>query len=175
MALYLNRARTALREDPNIKAHVGFNEWDESIGVTDVPLTPTSLWRDGCTDWWSCRLAVPEGARQLDASFHNGVGLWENNGGSDFMALCRRAEMHEVREVESMETSELAGGTLHVCKLKRKNAANRRDKWMQEKIVRVWAPKVTGSAAWGTGSCFFRGVGAVGVEGEGKGKGFAAI
>jgi len=139
--LYFNRAKSVLRHNPNIKAKVGFNEWDEGCGVRELVLSPTNLWRDEHTDWWAAGIdAVPEGATQLDVVFHDGCGTWDNNDGSDYMVLASNAASAEVRRIESMEVYDHAGGKLHICRLARKGNVNRRDRWMQERLLRVWTP-----------------------------------
>lgn len=51
LTLYANRRRMAhgLGDSPNVRLHVGFNEW--SSGSQELELKPSNLWRGHDIDW----------------------------------------------------------------------------------------------------------------------------
>ena len=58
--------------------HQGLNGWSAS-SIVDLPLIPLG------SDVWYVDLNLPLEALELDFVFHDGAGLWDNNGGSDWV------------------------------------------------------------------------------------------
>jgi hypothetical protein len=72
-----NPTGRALASASMVKAHVGFNAW-ASVLSPDVTMTRSSA------GTWSCTVAVPSTATQLDVVFNDGGSTWDNNGGQDW-------------------------------------------------------------------------------------------
>jgi hypothetical protein len=72
-----NPTGRALASATSVKAHVGFNAW-ASVLSPDVAMTKSSA------GTWSCTVAVPSTATQLDVVFNDGGSTWDNNGGQDW-------------------------------------------------------------------------------------------
>ena len=72
-----NPAGRGLALATTVKAHVGFNAW-ASVLAPDVAMSKSP------TGTWSCTVAVPSTASQLDVVFNDGGSTWDNNGGQDW-------------------------------------------------------------------------------------------
>lgn len=59
-----------------VRAHVGFNNWNNVISPD--PLMTSSNGN------WTLSVSIPTDATQLDVVFNNGAGVWDNNGGQDW-------------------------------------------------------------------------------------------
>jgi hypothetical protein len=73
-----NPAGGPLAGATQVRAHVGFNNW-ESVVSPDALMT----W-DAQTQRWGLSVSLPTSASQLDLVFNNGAGVWDNNGGADW-------------------------------------------------------------------------------------------
>jgi len=67
-----------LESAAQVYAHVGVNGWS-TVWPTDVAMS----W-DGGSGVWETTLDVPLWAWQMDVAFTDGLGNWDNNGGSDW-------------------------------------------------------------------------------------------
>ncbi|KAG2497276.1 hypothetical protein HYH03_004860 [Edaphochlamys debaryana] len=150
-ALYVNRRRlqNGLSENPNVRVRLGFSGW--SCGGQELHLKPTNLWRAEDLDWWSAHLTVPEDATDLAFVVTDGHGLWDNNYGSNYVSTVKPSPKTapsgtpqvSPRQVESVESTPHAGGTLDIVTLSKRQGpkdARRANKWTEEKRVRVWMP-----------------------------------
>jgi len=84
--LLFNRMQSeALRSRPRIQLIYGFNHWELKAEAGDrADLLPTSIPKDAGSDFWSCKIKVPEDAYELNFVLTDGQSLYENNSGQDF-------------------------------------------------------------------------------------------
>ncbi|MCC6320669.1 MAG: hypothetical protein IT438_04440 [Phycisphaerales bacterium] len=78
VAIAYNPSGRPLAGAPNVRAHVGFNNW-QTVVSPDVLLAwnaPTSRWEGS--------FAVAANASQLDLAFNDTGATWDNNGGADW-------------------------------------------------------------------------------------------
>jgi len=67
-----------LQDAAQVYLHYGFNGW-----VVVVSPDPAMTW-DAGDQVWRVTVPVSSTATQLDLVFHNGSGVWDNNGGQDW-------------------------------------------------------------------------------------------
>lgn len=144
--LYFNRARSEpLRNNPNVKVHLGFNHWE--VGCQDLQLAPTTLWRENGVEWWATQpIQVPEGAFDFSFAFTDGHGAWDSNDGHNYSAPVSKPSVDPgaaPRGVASVEVIDHAGGKLHIIQLTKRSIvdkASKESRWKEEKVLRVWTP-----------------------------------
>ncbi|KAG9439234.1 hypothetical protein H6P81_019399 [Aristolochia fimbriata] len=76
--IFLNRAISTLKNEPNILIMGSFNDWRWKSFTK--PLEKTDLG----DDWWSCKVYVPREAYKMDFVFFNGEDVYDNNDLKDF-------------------------------------------------------------------------------------------
>ncbi|XP_068656692.1 starch synthase 3, chloroplastic/amyloplastic [Aristolochia californica] len=78
IAIFLNRAISTLKDEPNILIMGAFNDWRWKSFTK--PLEKT----DFGDDWWSCKVFVPREAYKIDFVFFDGGSVYDNNDSKDF-------------------------------------------------------------------------------------------
>lgn len=145
--MYMNRrASDGLRDSPNVKVHLGFNNWELPAQMT-LDLKPTSLWRGENIDWWSSHpFDVPTEAYEMNFAFTDGHDRWDNNWGHNYATHVEQLRLHHhqaPRGIQKVESFEHGAGTLHIVTLTKRaitDQASKRSRWQEEKVLRVWTP-----------------------------------
>jgi len=86
--VYFNRQQSeALRNRPRVEIHYGFNRWERgpAEGSAFLDLAPVGLPFYGGGDWWGIKIPIPEDAFEMNFVFGDAEGVYENNGGNDFL------------------------------------------------------------------------------------------
>ena len=86
-SLYYDPAGGPLQNALEVLAHWGINDWTQ---VIDSPMT----W-DATEEAWRLDWAVPASATVIDLVLTDGVGAWDNNGGSDWHLTVTGGEPEE--------------------------------------------------------------------------------
>jgi len=122
-----------------VVVHYGFNNWDVQVEEREMARADASTGHPR----WKVELECPESAYQLDFVFSDGGGVYDNNDGCDFSVPVKSVKPKEKvlpRTVESVEAYEHAGGTMHLVKLGARPGADRKQRWKEERLLRVWTP-----------------------------------
>ncbi|KAL6763691.1 hypothetical protein V8C86DRAFT_192634 [Haematococcus lacustris] len=87
--IMFNRLQSeALRVRPRIQMQYSFNTWSvkaEGGANFVVELSPAPMPRSEYSDFWWARIKIPANVYELNFVLSDGEGLYENNGGQDFM------------------------------------------------------------------------------------------
>ncbi|PNW82516.1 hypothetical protein CHLRE_06g282000v5 [Chlamydomonas reinhardtii] len=86
LQMYFNRNQSEkLRNRPHIVMQYGFNHWElQPEAGNSLDLFPAPTPKSDVTDFWTCRMQVPEETYELNFILHDKAGAYENNNGMDF-------------------------------------------------------------------------------------------
>ncbi|KAG2492408.1 hypothetical protein HYH03_009353 [Edaphochlamys debaryana] len=86
MQLYFNRNQSEkLKSRPHIVLQYGFNSWELQPETGNrLDLAPAPVPKSDITDFWSCRMEVPEDTFEINFILHDNNGIFENNNNMDF-------------------------------------------------------------------------------------------
>ena len=80
VTIQYNPAGRVLDGAPIVRLHYGFNDWSQVVSPD-----PVMTWNAGASVWETV-ITAPQTATKLDMVFNDGLGTWDNNGGSDWHA-----------------------------------------------------------------------------------------
>lgn len=93
---YTPDSANTLASASNITAHIGHDGWQD---VQDVLMTRES------TATWTCPCPSFSGAQKINVAFTDGLGVWDDNGGSDWAVSLRSASTATPAAIQLNEKS----------------------------------------------------------------------